>query len=52
MKKAVVEKKVGEMKEYMERVAALVPEYVPPNPQKIQAAGNIAQKRAKLLQQK
>jgi len=45
MKKAVVEKKVGEMKDYMERVAALVHEYVPPNPQKIQAAqaaGNIA----------
>src|SRR5438270_9685663 len=34
MKKAVVEKKVGEMKDYMERVAALVHEYVPPNPQK------------------
>jgi len=45
MKKAIVEKKVGEMKEYMERVAALVPEYVPPSPQNIQAAqaaGNIA----------
>jgi hypothetical protein len=45
MKKAVVEKKVGEMKDYMERVVALVHEYVPPNPQKIQAAqaaGNIA----------
>lgn len=44
VKKAVVEKKVGEMKDYMERVAALVHEYVPPNPQKIQAAqaaGNI-----------
>jgi hypothetical protein len=34
----IVEKKVGEMKDYMERVAALVHEYVPPNPQKIQAA--------------
>src|SRR3954453_4080359 len=45
MKKAIVEKKVGEMKEYMERVAPLVPEYVPPSPQNIQAAqaaGNIA----------
>jgi hypothetical protein len=44
LKKAIVEKKVGEMKDYMERVAALVHEYVPPDPQKIgaaQAAGNI-----------
>jgi len=38
LKKEVVEKKVGEMKDYMERVAALVHEYVPPDPQKIQAA--------------
>ena len=38
MKEAIVEHKVGEMKEYMERVAALVHEYVPPDPQKIQAA--------------
>ncbi len=45
MKKAVVEKKVDEMKDYMQQVAALVHEYVPPNPQKIQAAqsaGNVA----------
>jgi hypothetical protein len=45
LKKAIVEKKVGEMKDYMERVAALVHEYVPPDPQKIQAAqaaGNVA----------
>jgi hypothetical protein len=45
MKKAIVEKKVGEMKDYMERVAALVHEYAPPDPQKIQAAaaaGNVA----------
>jgi hypothetical protein len=45
IKKAVVEKKVGEMKDYIERVAALVHEYAPPDPQKIQAAaaaGNIA----------
>src|SRR5438270_7037902 len=44
MKKHVVEKKVGEMKDYMQRVAALVHEYVPPDPQKIQAAhaaGNV-----------
>jgi len=45
LKKAIVEKKVGEMKDYMERVAALVHEYAPPDPQKIQAAqaaGNVA----------
>jgi hypothetical protein len=45
IKKAIVEKKVDEMKDYMQRVAALVHEYVPPNPQKIQAAqsaGNVA----------
>ncbi|HEX4770848.1 MAG TPA: hypothetical protein VH351_08475 [Bryobacteraceae bacterium] len=37
MKKHVVEKKVGEMKDYMEQVAALVHEYVPPDPEKLQA---------------
>lgn len=45
LKKQIVEKKVDEMKDYMERVGALVHEYVPPNPQKIQeaaAAGNVA----------
>jgi len=45
MKKQVVEKKVGEMKDYMERVAGLVHEYAPLDPQKIQAAaaaGNVA----------
>jgi len=45
VKEAVVEKKVGEMKDYMQQVAALVHQYVPPDPQKIQAAqaaGNIA----------
>ncbi len=45
VKKAIVEKKVGEMKDYMQEVAALVHEYVPPDPQKIQAAqvaGNVA----------
>lgn len=45
LKKQIVEKKVDEMKDYMERVGALVHEYVPPDPQKIQAAaaaGNIA----------
>lgn len=44
VKQQIVEKKVGEMKDYMERVAALVHEYVPPDPQKIQAAaaaGNV-----------
>jgi hypothetical protein len=36
---------VGEMKDYMERVAALVHQYVPPDPEKIkaaQAAGNVS----------
>jgi len=45
MKKQIVEKKVGEMKDYMERVAGLVHEYAPLDPQKIQAAvtaGNVA----------
>jgi hypothetical protein len=45
LKKAIIEKKIGEMKDYMERVAALVHEYAPLDPQKIQAAaaaGNIA----------
>jgi hypothetical protein len=38
MKEKVVEKKVGELKDYMEDVAALVHQYVPPDPAKIQAA--------------
>jgi hypothetical protein len=45
LKKEIVEKKVGEMKDYMDRVAALVHEYAPPDPQKIQAAaaaGNVS----------
>jgi hypothetical protein len=45
LKKDIVEKKVGEMKDYMDRVAALVHEYAPPDPQKIQAAaaaGNVS----------
>ena len=45
VKDKVVEKKVGEVKDYMEDVAALVHQYVPPDPQKIQAvqgAGNLA----------
>jgi hypothetical protein len=45
MKEAIVENKVEDMKEYMEKVAALVHQYVPPDPAKIQAAqgaGNVA----------
>ncbi|MFL6350615.1 MAG: hypothetical protein ACJ74Z_02015 [Bryobacteraceae bacterium] len=45
LKQQIVEKKTGEMKDYMERVGALVREYVPPNSEKIQAAtaaGNVA----------
>jgi hypothetical protein len=38
MKQKIVENKVEEMKAYMEKVAALVKEYVPPDPQRIQAA--------------
>jgi hypothetical protein len=37
VKNAIVAKKVGEVKDYMEDVAALVHQYVPPDPQKIQA---------------
>jgi len=45
LKKKIIENKVEETKEYMEKVAALVHEYAPPDPQKIQAAqsaGNLA----------
>lgn len=45
LKKEIVEKKVDEMKDYMQQVAALVHQYVPPDAQKIQAAqaaGNVA----------
>jgi hypothetical protein len=38
LKEKVVENKKDEMKEYMERAAALIHSYVPPNPEKIQAA--------------
>jgi hypothetical protein len=42
---AIVEHKVDEMKDYMQRVVALVHEYVPPDGQRIQqaaAAGNVS----------
>jgi len=45
LKKEIVEKKVGELKDYMQKVGALVHDYVPPDPQKIQAAqaaGNVS----------
>jgi hypothetical protein len=45
IKKEIVEKKVGELKDYMGRVKALIQNYVPPDPQKIQAAvaaGNLS----------
>ena len=45
MKEKVVENKVEETKDYMEKVVALVHQYVPPDPQKIQAAqsaGNVS----------
>ena len=38
VKEHVVDKKKNEMKEYMERAAALIQQYVPPNPERIQAA--------------
>jgi len=47
----VVENKVEETQAYMEKVAALVQEYVPPDPQKIQAAqaaGNLSVDASKL----
>jgi hypothetical protein len=37
-KKRIVEKKVGEMKEYMERAGALIQHYVPPSPENLTAA--------------
>jgi len=45
LKEAIVEHKVGELKDYMEQVTALVREYVPPDAQKIQGAveaGNVS----------
>jgi hypothetical protein len=38
IKEAIVENKVEDLKDYMEQVAALVHQYVPPDAQKIQAA--------------
>jgi hypothetical protein len=38
MKKRIVEKKVGELEEYMDRAVALIHNYVPPSPQKMQEA--------------
>jgi hypothetical protein len=38
LKRAIIEHKVEETKEYMEQVSALVKEYVPPDPQRIQSA--------------
>lgn len=38
LKKEIVEHKVDELKDYMERAATLVHAYVPPDPEKIQAA--------------
>ncbi|MGE5836896.1 MAG: hypothetical protein ACM4AI_20645 [Acidobacteriota bacterium] len=38
LKQQIVEKKKDEMKDYMEKAAALIHQYVPPNPEQIQAA--------------
>ena len=43
VKQQVVEKKKDEMKDYMEKAAALIHQYVPPNPQQIQAAKDAGQ---------
>lgn len=40
LKEQIVEKKKDEMKDYMERAAALIHQYVPPDPQQIQEAKN------------
>jgi hypothetical protein len=45
VKKNIVENKVEDLKDYLEKVAALVKDYVPPDPQNIQAAeaaGNVS----------
>ena len=45
LKEEIVENKVEELTEYMDQAAALVHQYVPPDPQKIQAAqgaGNVS----------
>ena len=47
VKEKVVQKKVGELKDYMQDVAALVHQYVPPDPAKIQAAVKGGQGRAR-----
>jgi hypothetical protein len=38
VKEKVIENKKGEMQEYMQRAAALIHQYVPPDPAKVQAA--------------
>jgi hypothetical protein len=51
VKKAVVSNKIEDMKEYIAKVKALVQEYVPPDPQRIQAAqsaGNMSLKAGTL----
>jgi hypothetical protein len=51
VKKAIVSNKIDDMKEYMAKVKALVQDYVPPDPARIQAAqqaGNISMEAATL----
>jgi hypothetical protein len=51
VKKAVVANKIDDMKEYMGKVKALVQDYVPPDPARIQAAqqaGNVSMEGAAL----
>jgi hypothetical protein len=51
VKKAIVSNKIDDMKDYMEKVKALVQDYVPPDPQRIQAAqaaGNMSLEGATL----
>jgi hypothetical protein len=49
LKKKIVEKKTDEMKDYMERAVSLIERYVPPSPDRLQAAvtaGNAALSQA------
>jgi len=43
LKGKIIQKKAGEMKDYMDRLKALISHYAPPDPQKIQAAKQAGQ---------
>lgn len=42
LKGKIIEKKVGEMKDYMDRLKSLISHYAPPDPQNVQAARQAA----------